>query len=290
MGPYFDPLIPPFHPQFWVQLENERKWGKICRILISDKTLLDEGCECKNWAWKNSRPEREKVLWGLIQFRWWKQFGLPPFPPPVFFFPSFLPVYSWSPLRPDFWFHPEFHAAQKKNRRRVVFPVLGTLRTTCARVVKPAIYLYHLRMCYALPGSDGKKKRSWFVFHVSDLSPTPSFFKPTADKWLDANCWLPSVQKSPHHPKCSLKQGFLAATFFSKRCKIRVFFGFCVWQPFSSKRLKIRVFFGGLSSYQIKGPRFKLQTDILVEMFSTGGQALIPIIKHEMNHIISFNT
>ncbi len=47
---------------------------------------------------------------------------------------------------------------------------------------------------------------------------------------------------------------------------------------------------GGLSSYQIKGPRFKLQTDILVEMSSTSGQALIPIIKHEMNHIISFNT
>jgi len=112
----------------------------------------------------------------------------PPISSSCFFFPSFLPVYSWSPLRPDFWFHPEFHAAPKKNRRRVVFPVLGTLRTTCARVVKPAIYLYHLRMFYTLPGSDGKNKISWFVFHVSDLSPTPSFFQ--THSWQMAGCQL----------------------------------------------------------------------------------------------------
>jgi hypothetical protein len=62
-GPYFDPSDPPlFILNFecsWKMSENERQ---ICSILISDKTLFDEGCECKNWAWKNSRPESESSV------------------------------------------------------------------------------------------------------------------------------------------------------------------------------------------------------------------------------------
>jgi hypothetical protein len=102
-------------------------------------------------------------------------------------------------IRPDllifyvltFDFIPSFtrQKKKKKNRRPVVFPVLGTLRTTCARVVNPRFYFFHLPVCYALPGSDGLKKDDRDLSSTSVIClPRHLFFKPTADKWLDANC------------------------------------------------------------------------------------------------------
>lgn len=253
-GPYFDPLIPP--PFSSSILSAAGKWAKM-RKDLQDFDFWQDSIGWRLWMQKLGVKKLKTWEWKSsvrVKFNLGDENSLvsPPFPPPVFFslFSSCVLLESFTS-----WLLISSRVSRgtKKNRRRVVFPVLGTLRTTCARVVNPRFICIIFACAMLCPGQMVKKKRSWFVFHVSDLSPTPSFFKPTADKWLDANCWLPSVQKSSHHPKCSLKQGFLAATFFSKRWKIRVFFVFVCDNLFLKKNKNQGVFWGGFLVTKLRG-------------------------------------
>ncbi len=113
----------------------------------------------------------------------------------------------------------------KKNRRPVVFPVLGTLRTTCARVVNPRFICIIFPCAMLCPGQMVKKEEDRDLSSTSVICrPRHLFLNPQLTNGWMATCWLPSVQMRPQHPKCSLKQSFFAPTFFSKRPKIRVYF------------------------------------------------------------------